>query len=71
VRDVALEVTVRDDGVGFNVEQQRAGLGLAGMGERAELAGGSVEIESAQGAGTILRVRFPLPSPKSTAGTDQ
>jgi signal transduction histidine kinase len=71
LQDVALEVTVRDDGVGFNVEQQRAGLGLAGMGERAELAGGSLDIESAQGAGTTLRVRFPLPSPKNTAGTDQ
>src|SRR4029077_13073043 len=30
--DVALEVTVRDDGVGFRVEQSRTGLGLMGMG---------------------------------------
>jgi signal transduction histidine kinase len=33
------------------------------MAERAELAGGVVDIESAPGAGTILRARFPLPSP--------
>ena len=57
----ALEVTVRDDGVGFNVERQRAGLGLVGMGERAEFAGGRLDIESAPGAGTTLRARFPLP----------
>ena len=63
-QDVALEVTVRDDGVGFNVERPRTGLGLVGMGERAELASGSLDIESAPGTGTTLRARFPLPSPK-------
>jgi signal transduction histidine kinase len=62
-QDVALEVTVRDDGIGFNVERLRTGLGLVGMDERAELAGGRFEIESAPGAGTTLRARFPLPSP--------
>jgi signal transduction histidine kinase len=66
-----LEVTVRDDGVGFNVERVHTGLGLVGMSERAELAGGSLDIESAPGAGTTLRARFPLPSPKSVAGTDE
>ena len=70
-RDVALEVSVRDDGVGFNVERPRAGLGLVGMGERAELAGGSLDIESAPGAGTTVCARFQLPSPKCVAGTDQ
>jgi signal transduction histidine kinase len=69
-QDVSLEVTVRDDGVGFNVERLRTGLGLVGMGERAELAGGRLDIESAPGAGTTLRARFPLPSPKRVAGTD-
>ena len=58
-QDAALEVTVRDDGVGFNVERLRTGLGLVGMGERAELAGGRLDIESAPGAGTTLRARFP------------
>jgi signal transduction histidine kinase len=60
-QDVALEVTVRDDGVGFDVERRRTGLGLVGMGERAESAGGRLDIESAPGAGTTLRARFPLP----------
>ena len=59
-QDVTLEVTVRDDGVGFDVERQRTGLGLVGMGERAELAGGRLDIESAPGGGTTLRARFPL-----------
>jgi signal transduction histidine kinase len=67
-QDAALEITVRDDGVGFNVERVHAGPGLVGMAERAELAGGRLDIESAPGAGTTLRARFPL-SPKGTAGT--
>jgi signal transduction histidine kinase len=71
VQDVALEVTVRDDGVGFKVERLGAGLGLVGMGERAELARGRLDIESAPGAGTTLRARFPLPSPKGVGGTGQ
>ena len=70
-QDVALEVTVWDDGVGFSIEQPRTGLGLMGMGERAELVGGHLDIESAPGAGTTVRARFPLPPPKSVAGTDQ
>jgi signal transduction histidine kinase len=70
-QDVAIEVTVRDDGIGFNVERLRSGLGLVGMSERAELVGGSVDIESAPGAGTTVRARFPLPSPRGVAGTDQ
>jgi signal transduction histidine kinase len=65
-----LEVTVRDDGVGFNVEQLRSGLGLTGMEERADLVGASVDIESAPGVGTTVRARFPLASPKRVTGTN-
>jgi signal transduction histidine kinase len=60
VQDVALEVTVTDDGVGFDVDRLRTGLGLVGMAERAELSGGRLDIESAPGAGTTVRARFPL-----------
>lgn len=62
VQGDALEVAVRDDGVGFDVDERlRTGLGLVGMGERAALANGHLAIESAPGAGTTLRARFPLP----------
>jgi signal transduction histidine kinase len=70
-QNAALEVTVRDDGVGFNAEQPRTGLGQVGMDERAELVGGSVDIESVPDAGTTVRARFPLPSSKCVAVTDQ
>jgi signal transduction histidine kinase len=58
--DDELELMIRDDGIGFSVEQLPSSLGLVGMRERAELVGGSLDIESAPGAGTTLRARFPL-----------
>jgi two-component system sensor histidine kinase UhpB len=58
--DNDLELMIRDDGVGFSIDQLRSSLGLVGMRERAELVGGRVDIESAPGAGTTLRARFPL-----------
>jgi signal transduction histidine kinase len=54
------EVTVRDDGVGFDVERRRTGLGLLGMHERADFAGGRLDIESAPGSGTTLRASYRL-----------
>ncbi len=61
----ALRLTVRDDGVGFDVAaaRQRAlhgeTFGLLGIQERAQLLGGDVAIESAPGKGTTLRVQLP------------
>ncbi len=55
-------VTVRDDGIGFDpavAEGQPGHYGLLGLRERARIAGGSLEVESAPGAGTTLRLRVP------------
>lgn len=51
-----LELRVTDDGVGFPSERAHAGLGIAGMRERALLVGGRIEIESSAGAGTRVRL---------------
>jgi two-component system sensor histidine kinase UhpB len=62
-----LSISVRDDGRGFDLDavRQRAGngtsLGLVGMEERMALAGGSFELRSAPGHGTVLLASFPLP----------
>jgi signal transduction histidine kinase len=51
-------VEVRDDGVGLPPRPPAAGhYGLIGMRERAEAAGGALEIESAPGRGTTVRCR--------------
>jgi signal transduction histidine kinase len=57
-----LELVVRDDGVGFNAAaalNDGSGLGLHGMQERVALLGGSVDITSRSGDGTMVRARVP------------
>jgi two-component system sensor histidine kinase UhpB len=63
-----LTLSVRDDGRGFDVEsvRRRAGsagsLGLVGMEERVALVGGSFELRSLPGKGTVMLATFPLDS---------
>ena len=53
-----VEVTVADDGRGFDPDATTAGFGLAGMRERAALAGGSLDVASGA-TGTALRAVLP------------
>jgi signal transduction histidine kinase len=56
-----IEVEVRDDGVGFDPRSPTEDrLGLLGMRERIDLAGGSFRCESSPGGGTRLAATFPL-----------
>ncbi len=55
---------IRDDGCGFDVSgvlgrQGQRGLGILGIQERLEALGGTLEIISAPGAGTELRITIP------------
>jgi signal transduction histidine kinase len=63
-RDGGIEISVRDDGVGFDtarVAQPVPGhLGILSMSERVEMAGGTVQIESSPGVGTTLRCWIPI-----------
>jgi signal transduction histidine kinase len=61
--DSTIAVTVRDDGVGFDATDRTEGFGVLGMRERTELLDGTLEIESAQGRGTVVRVMLPVSSP--------
>lgn len=64
VRDeTAVELRVRDDGVGFEPGHDHRGLGLRGMRERAALLGGTVQLESEPGKGTMITARFPVHRP--------
>ncbi len=68
-----LELTIRDDGVGFDPESLRedpeaAGVGLAGMRDRVELFGGDFAICSAPGQGTTLAIGLALDPPVADEG---
>jgi PAS domain S-box-containing protein len=58
----AVHLTVRDEGVGFDVDatSQSLGLGLTSMKERLKLIGGELLIESQSKRGTIVRARAPV-----------
>jgi signal transduction histidine kinase len=51
-------VVVRDDGCGA-VAPRPGGVGLASMRERAEAVGGTLNIESVPGCGTLVRAVLP------------
>ncbi len=56
-----IEVVIRDDGVGFDPAAVPAGhYGILGLHERTRTSGGTVDIESAPGSGTTLRMRFAV-----------
>jgi signal transduction histidine kinase len=57
-RDECLHLSIRDDGVG-GVDPAR-GSGLVGLRDRAEALGGSLEVNSSPGEGTLILVRLPL-----------
>jgi signal transduction histidine kinase len=63
----ALDISVSDNGIGFDAGQQRNGLGLRGIEERVREAGGALTINSAPGRGTTLTMQLPLPAPITEA----
>jgi signal transduction histidine kinase len=58
--DGRVELEVKDDGVGFVLDavRDKGGLGLASMRERAEQLGGQLQVQSAPGKGTTVRIRL-------------
>ena len=62
-RDGLLEVSVTDDGCGFDPERVTGGFGLTGMRERVALVGGSLRIQSASRQGTTVTASIPVPQP--------
>ncbi|MHB8632032.1 MAG: sensor histidine kinase, partial [Candidatus Limnocylindria bacterium] len=55
----AVELEIRDDGVGFETERAVGGLGLRNIRERAFNVGARLELESRPGTGTRLVMRVP------------
>ncbi len=66
-REKDIEMTVTDDGQGFEAPGKIEGmvsagrLGLMGMHERAGLLNGTLQIKSSPGKGTELKVNIPWP----------
>jgi len=70
-----LEVSVRDDGAGFDIEeamkkQRRKSLGLFGMEERCRLSDGRFEIDARPGQGTAVVCSWDL-QPLAAGGPEK
>lgn len=52
--------SVTDDGIGFNSDGDGGGHGLRNMHDRAARLGGTLDISSVEGKGTVVRVSFPV-----------
>jgi len=61
-----IRCSIADDGVGFDARAvgvtptESGGLGLVGMRERATALGGTFEVSSAPGGGTVVQVTIPV-----------
>lgn len=71
----SLQLSITDDGRGFDVGAWKdgdvaAGLGLQGMTERVQMLGGNLNMDSAPGKGTTVLASFPVsPMAVSTDGS--
>jgi signal transduction histidine kinase len=59
-RDRVAELTIDDDGGGFDATATGDGMGIANLRERIAGVGGTLTIESSAAEGTTVRVTFPL-----------
>ena len=55
-----LQMRIADNGIGFNVNEVKDGIGLSNMKRRAELSGGELQIITSPGNGTEIIVALPL-----------
>ncbi|GHT77980.1 hypothetical protein FACS1894130_03760 [Spirochaetia bacterium] len=64
----SLAMTVRDNGIG--AQQIVKGIGLAGMEERVDQVGGTLEVSSPEDGGFCLKVVIPLLNTEITSGEE-
>ncbi|TNF27067.1 MAG: PAS domain S-box protein, partial [Bacteroidetes bacterium] len=55
----SLNLTVEDDGRGFDREEDVKGIGLRNVRSRVALMGGQIDVESAIGSGTLINIEVP------------
>ncbi len=56
----SLRAIVRDNGKGFDPKEKKDGYGMRSLNERVKILGGTYHIDSAPGAGTIIKIDIPI-----------
>jgi signal transduction histidine kinase len=57
-----LNISIEDDGQGFEVQNVKKGFGLRNIEDRTNMLGGTLVIESSENKGTILFIQLPISS---------
>jgi signal transduction histidine kinase len=68
MEDDGLQLEVEDHGTGISSSRYRRGLGIVTMRERAELVGGTIELDRVPDGGTLVRLKIPAGGPAIPAG---
>lgn len=58
-KDDHVQLTIKDDGVGFDPRQTHKGIGLSNIHDRTRFYNGTVDIQAAPGKGCILTISIP------------
>jgi len=59
-RDEKIRLSIIDDGMGFDTEQKRSGIGLNNIQTRTELYAGKLDIQSSPGHGCKIKIEYPI-----------
>jgi signal transduction histidine kinase len=59
--------TIEDDGLGFDTQKSKKGIGVKNITSRVKQLNGDWEIHSTQGKGTKIVIKVPLEKPNETA----
>jgi len=62
-----ISFVIRDDGQGIAGDARLSGTGLVSMSHRTRILGGELDIHSAPGSGTEIRITVPLPEEEATS----
>jgi signal transduction histidine kinase len=60
-----IDLTIADNGVGFQAENKHESYGLRNMHERMKELGGRIEIKSSSGEGTSIHIQIPIATAQS------
>ena len=66
-----LQITISDNGVGFDTEKKSAGNGLKNLPLRLSKLGGQYRIAAASGKGTVVTIGLRLAPPPATVSTSE
>jgi two-component system NarL family sensor kinase len=61
-KDKKVEITIHDNGIGFNINETKKGIGLKNIFERVKELNGKIELKSDEKTGTLYKIQLKIQS---------